>query len=1449
MLWGAPYSLLLLLGAIPAILFLHSLRPKGDRVRTAVLFILERVLREQPVGKRLGWLMKKNLLLLLQILIALFLIMALADPSLIGFGNPVGDIVVVVDLSASMKAGEGSGSRFKAARKEFLSLIDAKPSSQRIMVIGAGPSPRVLLPFTSDNRRIARLIRSLHPTDAPAQVKEAILFAHSFLRQDSDDRVVVFSDAAFEGIEEIAWNSPHLRLVRVEGGDQNVGIMAFEFRQVPADPNEYEIMVSIKNFTNRSIRAPLTLKIGERTLVSEVVEIGAQGKRILIYPYRGPLKGRATALLGVEDDFLTDNSAFLVLSGSPVIRVLYAGKGNFFLEQLLRSFPHVRTTHVDRLDDESFSQQVRQYDVIVLDGIASPTIAEGNFILINTVGKGLPLKVEGKVTRPRPVPWTERHSLANGLRLENLYIGEALKLVPLGEGVILARSKETPLIYALETDSLKALVFAFDLLDSDLPLRLSFPLLLSNAFEWFRPGSAEFPAAQVQAGTTQTLHVKEVYDQVEIRTPSGLTEKIREISRNLDFPNTLEAGFYTFKGGNIEGQFAVNLFSEAESQIRSSFSLPSKATASGVRGGGEKIKVGFSLWPYLLFLVFLLLAVEGFLVYHSGGSFTHLLFRLPALLAVLVALVNPSVFKATNALDVVLAVDFSRSVGQAGKDEAVRILDEAQRLKGPKTRLGLLSFSRRPVWEFFPRKDFPASDFFPPADRRETDITAALQAALAQINEEHEGRVLLVSDGNENRGEVSRVLPLLRSNGIQVWTLPVSFSQGRNEIYLRDFVVPHRVDSAETFEVRGAIESLREATARVKLLRDGVVRKELQMVLRAGTNWVSFRDALTKRGSHTFELLVESPQDTLAENNLLEGVIEVQGPPRVLYLHSLDDSQRVMARVLSVQGYEVVEASADQANLSLPELSGYDLLVLDNLPAYGLSQAKMEAMEHYVRDLGGGLLVIGGTKSYGAGGYYRSPLERVLPVEMRPPARLELPHVALLFILDKSGSMGEGPRGATKVDLAKAAAIASAELLSPTDQVGVLAFDAGWEWIVPFTRVGKGEWISDRISSLQADGGTDLYNAMVEGYRSLFAKKASVKHVLVLSDGLTDKKDFSTLVKTMAGDGVTVSTVSVGRDADLTLMGRIAKNGKGRGYLTIDPRTIPQIFTTETLLISQDLLVEKTVQPKPLRADGPLEGLSQKEIPPVRGYVLTHPKPLAEVLMKVEDNPLLVTWRYGLGRVVAFTSDLSGRWGRDWLKWERFPQWSSQLARSVMRRVSEDRVRTELRQDGEEMEAQVDFISTGGRFINHLSLRGILTGPDRTARERAFRQVAPGRYEARFSAPQRGIYLLTIYDQRREGEEPSVAMTVPFISPYPKEYREVKPNTALLSRLAEETGGEVLESERLEEGLKRLFTPKRNYGRSAQDTWWALAGLGLLFFLADLALRRLPGRGMTHPTV
>src|SRR6266576_2947034 len=232
--------------------------------------------------------------------------------------------------------------------------------------------------------------------------------------------------------------------------------------------------------------------------------------------------------------------------------------------------------------------------------------------------------------------------------------------------------------------------------------------------------------------------------------------------------------------------------------------------------------------------------------------------RRPALMALAVALVNPRIFRAATALDVILGVDLSRSVGQEGREKALEILDAASRIKSADTRTGLLTFGSAPEWESLPREGIPAGEFSSRLDRDETDIQAALQAAVAQVGEGRQGKILLISVGNENRGETSRVVPLLRTQGVQVWTLPVSLSRGRNEIYLSDLTLPRQIDSAEGFEIKGKIESLRDAPARVKLLRDGFLAREQELQLKAGANQVNFRESLKERGSHTYELLVEA---------------------------------------------------------------------------------------------------------------------------------------------------------------------------------------------------------------------------------------------------------------------------------------------------------------------------------------------------------------------------------------------------------------------------------------------------------------------------------------------------------------------------------------------------------------------------------------------------------------
>ncbi|MBI4527916.1 MAG: VWA domain-containing protein [Deltaproteobacteria bacterium] len=1436
--WGFPLSFLFLLGAVPFILLLHSLKPKGPKVRTTTLFLWERVLKDQPVGKSLSWLLKKNLLLALQLLIAFAFITALADPSLVSYGVAPGDAVVVIDLSASMKARGRSGTRFDEARQAFFGLIDQMRSSQRMMVIGAASIPRVLSPFTTDRNRVRNLGRLMEATDGPGQVKEAILFAHSFLKKGSRDHVVVVTDGAFEGAEEMPPQSSHLRWIQVPGGNENVGITGFEFRRAPGGSGGYEVMVKVKNFTSHPVRAPLTLTLQDKKWVEENLEIAPEESLIRVYPHLGRLGGRAIARLGIRDDLPTDNEAFLVLTESLPLRLLYAGKGNPFLEHLFRSLPQILVTRIAELPAEDLSSKLQIYDVVLIDGIPSPLLTEGNFILINTVAKNLPVAVQGKIRLPQPLPISGVHPLTKGVRLDNLTIKEAMRLGLTGEGVPLARSKEGALICAFETNRLKALILGFELSASDLPFRVAFPILMTNALNWFRPGRAEFPTIQLQAGMPYSIELAGSAGQVEIASPSGRREILSADSNPLVFSDTKEVGFYKFKSGGGEGEFAVNLFSESESRIAPRLpARPDSTRAEPYEASASE--AGLSLWPSLLVIAGVLLLVESLLAYRSGMALLPAAFRLVVFSTILLAVANPRIFRSVAALDVIMAVDFSHSAGQEGKEIVLKILEEARRLAGPDTRTGLLFFGRQPQWEFLPRNDYPLADFSPSVERDETDIHGALQAALAQVGERRQGRILLISDGNENRGLVSRIVPLLRSHDVPVWVSAINPSHGRNEIYISDLLLPDQVDDLEAFEVKGAIESFQEAPARIKLLRDGLVEKDETLTLRAGTNWVRFAQSLERRGNHTYELLVESPMDTLAENNLLQGVVQVKGPPRILYLHSEKSAQLHASRALGAQGYSVVESAPEESSLSLAELSAFDLVVLDNVPAFRLSQAKMEALEKYVMDLGGGLLVLGGPQSYGAGGYYRTPLERVLPVEMRPPARLDLPHIAILFLLDKSGSMGAGPEGTTKLDLAKSAAAAAADLLNPSDQAGILTFDAGWDWLLPFRQVGKGEWFHEKLSSLQSEGGTDLYKAMTEAHRSLSSKAAAIKHLLVLSDGLTDKADFHSLVTKMVRDGITISIVALGQDADVALMAGIAREGKGRAYVTVDPASIPQIFTSEALLVSRDLIIEKTVPAEISIGTGPLKGFSGKRIPPVRGYVLTHPKPGAELLMKVAEDPLLVSWRYGLGKVTAFSSDLSGRWGKEWIMWESFPQWIGQVARSALRKVPEQRLRTQFKQQENKITVIADLLSKDGGFVNQRKLKANFTGPDRTTIVKSFEQIAPGRYESHFSSSERGVYFVTVHDQGETGAPPSVTATVPFVSPYPREYRELQANRTLLSRLAEQTGGEALDPEQLDEGLRRLFTPDPRKSRSAGESWWALSSLGLCLFLADLASRRL----------
>ena len=673
MLWHLPYALLLLAGAIPLILFLHSLKPRGLKIGTTTMFLWERILRERPLGTRLGWLLRNNLLLILQILAAVAMIAALADPSLRNFGSTSGDVVAVLDLSASMKAKGKSGSRFDAARRQFLALVDELRATQKMMVIGAGPQPRLLAPFTGDKRRLRELARDLEATDAPGRVKEAILFAHAFLKRGSTDQVVVISDGAFSGAEEFTKAAAHYRFVSVGGGRDNIAIIGFEVRRHPEQPASAEIMVHLRNFTAKAVRVPLVLTMGENTLIRETIDIGADDRRVLIYPYDGSLNGTLVARLEVDDDFATDNQAYLVLSELPPVRVLYIGVGNPYLSQLLRFFANVQLTTAARWDEES-AQSGQPFDVVIFDRVAPPALPPGNYILIDTVAPNLPIHVLGKVQNPRIAAPLAKHPLTDGLNLGDLRMNEALRVGVGGEGIALARAEQSPLLYVLDKGKLRVLFIGFDLMASDLPLRVAFPILFHNALEWFQPRRLEFPGQTTQAGTPIALPLPINDSALEVTLPNGKKEVLNSTTSPVIFAGTFQAGFYSFKSAHRDGRFAVNLFDENESQI-----IPrTKLSEAGKKGEAENtpIEVGLPLWPILLAAVLLVLALELFLALRQRMPIYPIILRGTALAALGFALFNPRIFSSTTALDVILGVDLSRSVGQEGREKAREILEQ-----------------------------------------------------------------------------------------------------------------------------------------------------------------------------------------------------------------------------------------------------------------------------------------------------------------------------------------------------------------------------------------------------------------------------------------------------------------------------------------------------------------------------------------------------------------------------------------------------------------------------------------------------------------------------------------------------------------------------------------------------------------------------------------------------
>jgi Ca-activated chloride channel family protein len=821
----------------------------------------------------------------------------------------------------------------------------------------------------------------------------------------------------------------------------------------------------------------------------------------------------------------------------------------------------------------------------------------------------------------------------------------------------------------------------------------------------------------------------------------------------------------------------------------------------------------------------------------AGRTAAFLALRCAAVLSVVLGLAGLTTNLLSDRLFVVFLLDQSRSVPAAEREKALRMVESmrAGLRAGDSTalvRFGLDAQTDQIV------PGIPVAEEGAEVDPDATDIGAAIQDGLAQAGN-GPSRLVLFTDGNENRGSAEAAAGVARAMGARIFPVALGPALRGTEVAVDEVRAPENVRQGEAHEVTVMVRSRTPVTARITLFRDTVPVATRVRQLSAGENAVEFTGVFPERGLHAWDAVVESPGDVLSQNNHNRRLVEVSGPPQVLYVSRPGRSSPSFLSALEAQGIAAVTARPAALPGTLAGYLPYDALILDNVPGYSISTEKMEVIAQYVRDAGGGLLMAGGDSSFGNGGYYKTPIERVLPVDMDAKSEVQVPGLSLVIVMDKSGSMGvRVATGETKLDVVKSAALSAIESLNPFDRAGVIAFDADWLWAVPLSNAGDIPRITSDLATLTADGGTVLYPALEEADRALAASSSPLRHVILLTDGLTDAADFKGLVDRMVRHHITVSTVAVGEDADVDLLANIAKWGGGRAYATSDPSDVPRIFLTDTKLVTRGLVVEKSFFPRETSKAEMIRGLSLADVPPLSGFVLTYMKPGAEqVFSAMYDAPLLAAWRYGLGKTAAFTSDFGGRWSRAWLAWSQFPRFAGQLVRWIERPSDSRLLHPRILVDRGRASVKVDAYDSLGRFVNGLEMNGILIRPGGVRSEIAIPQTAPGLYEAFFPAEDVGDYTLTV--TARSADTELAPLTVGTSVAFPDEYLLWGTNMPLLQTVASETGGHVISGPDDQAGRDALL--RREPGRTAagSDAWRFFLLAAAVLFLADIAVRRL----------
>ncbi|MCX7014802.1 MAG: VWA domain-containing protein [Candidatus Sumerlaeota bacterium] len=810
---------------------------------------------------------------------------------------------------------------------------------------------------------------------------------------------------------------------------------------------------------------------------------------------------------------------------------------------------------------------------------------------------------------------------------------------------------------------------------------------------------------------------------------------------------------------------------------------------------------------------------------------TVLLLRTLLFACLILALAGMEASRTNDDLAVMFAVDASDSIPQELREYSLVFVQKALEQMGRKDRAGILLFGGDASIERNPQPQDPQGKlekFESVPDRTQTNIADAVRLAMAALPADAKKRIVVLSDGNETTGQAEEAARAAAANHIALDVVPLRY-QYRNDVILDKVVVENQVSVNEPFDVSVYVESPADTKGKLHIFRDRQLVATQDVTLEGGKkNRFVLPEQVKDSGFHTYSAQIEVPGDVNPENNTAGSFTMAQGEPRVLYVEGGPLEENRLVAMLRAEQVQCDLIPPENFPHDPAELQSYNSIVFSNVPASAVTRGQMQLIERVVHDLGIGFIMIGGEQGFGAGGWQDTPVEEALPVSMEIKHKKVLPQGALVLVLHTM-EIPEGEYWGREI------AIAALNVLSSRDLFGALAYiyPGGEQWLVPLQPAEDKAAMRRAIHGANNGDMPTFQPTMQMAYDKLKACNASVKHIVIISDG-DPAPPSPSLLQAMRDAKITVSTVHIAGHgpADQSTMKKVADEGGGRYYQVANNQELPQIFVKEAAVVRKSLIFEEPFKPIVQSESEALVGIGRDEYPILRGYVGSEPKDLADVpLITDKKDPLLAHWRYGMGKTAAFTSDARMRWAAEWFSWNKMAKFWSQIVRWSLRAQSSRNLQMTTTIDQGQGKVVVDAVDDEGKFLNFLNYTARVITPEYKSDPLEFRQTGPGRYEATFPVNQVGSYLVSAEAKGEGGFDDLISGGTSLA--YSPEFQSRASNDALLRKLREIGHGRELGE------TSFVFDHNLPSGAAPRPLWPALTAMALLLLLMDIFMRRV----------